>query len=116
MDSGTGPRALPRVGFAIRRSRDQRLVSTYPGLFAAADVLRGRLAAGQPPCALRLLIVDEHLFLAAMEFSRCARSRRAAAIREDEPTEDQNDLPYRQLRRGRPTLLSASSAVRPALL
>src|SRR5687768_12950434 len=57
MDSGTGTRALPRVGFPIRRSRDQRLVSTYSGLIAAAHVLHRLLAPRHPPCALSLLIM-----------------------------------------------------------
>ena len=54
-------RALPRVGFPIRRSRDQRLVSTSPGLIAAAHVLLRLLAPRHPPCALILLIDEEHL-------------------------------------------------------
>jgi hypothetical protein len=57
MDSGTDTRALPRVGFPIRTSRDQGLVSTSPGLFAAAHVLHRLLAPRHPPCALRLLIM-----------------------------------------------------------
>jgi hypothetical protein len=56
MDSGTGMRALPRMGFPIRRSWDQRLVSTYPRLIAAAHVLLRLLAPRHPPCALVLLI------------------------------------------------------------
>jgi hypothetical protein len=56
MDSGRSTRALPRVGFPIRRSRDQRLVSTSPGLIAAAHVLHRLLAPRHPPCALVLLI------------------------------------------------------------
>src|SRR5512145_2902885 len=55
MDSGRSTRALPRVGFPIRRSRDQRLVSTSPGLIAAAHVLHRLLAPRHPPCALSLL-------------------------------------------------------------
>ena len=70
MYSGGDTRALPRVGFPIRRSRDQRLVSTSPGLFAAAHVLHRLLAPRHPPCALRLLIVKNTLY-ATMEFSRC---------------------------------------------
>ena len=70
-DSGTGTRALPRVGFPIRTPRDQRLVSTYPGLFAAAHVLLRLLAPRHPPCALCLLIMKNTVF-AAMEFSRYA--------------------------------------------
>src|SRR6266511_2228739 len=56
MYSAGDTRALPRVGFPIRRSRDQRLVSTSPGLIAAAHVLRRLSAPRHPPCALVLLI------------------------------------------------------------
>ena len=56
MDSGGGTRALPRVSFLIRRSPDQRLVSTSPRLIAAAHVLLRLLAPRHPPCALILLI------------------------------------------------------------
>jgi hypothetical protein len=73
MNSGRGTRALPRVGFPIRTSRDQRMVSSFPGLFAAAHVLLRLLAPRHPPCALRLLIM-KNTVVAAMEFSRCARS------------------------------------------
>src|SRR5207248_1986438 len=48
--------ALPLVGFPIRKSRDQRSVSTSPGLIAAAHVLHRLLAPRHPPCALILLI------------------------------------------------------------
>src|ERR671935_28992 len=57
MCSGEATRALPRVGFPIRKSRDQRLVSTYPGLIAAAHVLHRLLAPRHPPHALHLLIM-----------------------------------------------------------
>src|SRR5437016_13852886 len=77
MYSGMGTRALPRAGFPIRTSRDQRLVSTYSGLFAAAHVLLRLLAPRHPPCALSLLIVKNTLNV-AMELSRCARSRCAS--------------------------------------
>src|ERR1044072_4745651 len=70
MYSGMGTRALPRARFPIRTSRDQRLVSTYSGLFAAAHILLRLLAPRHPPCALSLLIVKNTLY-AAMEFSRC---------------------------------------------
>ena len=56
MYSGRSTRALPRVSFLIRRSRDQRSVSTSPGLIAAAHVLHRLLAPRHPPCALILLI------------------------------------------------------------
>ena len=56
MYSGGSTRALPRVSFLIRRSRDQRSVSISPGLIAAAHVLHRLLAPRHPPCALVLLI------------------------------------------------------------
>src|SRR6478672_5690534 len=78
MYSGMGTRALPRAGFPIRISRDQRLVSTYSGLFAAAHVLLRLLAPRHPPCALSLLIVKNTLDV-AMEFSRCAPAPKCPA-------------------------------------
>ncbi len=73
MYSGASTTALPVVGFPIRKSRGQRLVSTSPELIAAAHVLLRLLAPRHPPCALSLLIVKNSL-VTAMEFSRCARS------------------------------------------
>ena len=72
-DSGRGMRALPRIGFPIRKSRDQRLVSTSPGLIAAAHVLHRLSAPRHPPCAL-VLLIEKNTRVAAMEFSRCARA------------------------------------------
>src|SRR5262245_27058012 len=74
MDSGTGTRALPRVAYPIRTSRDQRMVSSSPGLFAAAHVLLRLLAPRHPPCAL-ILLIRKNTCVAAMEFSRCTRTR-----------------------------------------
>src|SRR5215210_9357278 len=74
MYSGRDTRALPRVGFPIRKSRDQRLVSISPGLIAAAHVLHRLLAPRHPPCALVLLIVKNTYFTSTMEFSRCTRT------------------------------------------
>src|SRR5688572_23751346 len=71
MCSGSGTRALPRVGFPIRKSWDQRLVSTYPRLIAAAHVLHRLLVPRHPPCALILLTGRTYVDV-AMEFSRCA--------------------------------------------
>jgi hypothetical protein len=56
MCSGESTRALPRVGFPIRKSRDQRLVSTSSGLIAATHVLHRLSAPRHPPRALILLI------------------------------------------------------------
>src|SRR6266446_5262566 len=55
--------ALPLAGFPIRKSRDQRSVSTSPGLIAAAHVLHRLLAPRHPPCALSLLIVKNTFLL-----------------------------------------------------
>src|SRR5438552_61499 len=68
MYSGRDTRALPRVGFPIRRSRDQWLVSTSPGLFAAAHVLHRLLAPRHPPCALHLLIMKNTVLLSLWSF------------------------------------------------
>ena len=63
MYSGASTSALPLVGFPIRKSRDQRSVSTSPGLIAAAHVLLRLLAPRHPPCALSLLIVKNSILL-----------------------------------------------------
>ena len=57
------------------------MVSSSPGLIAAAHVLLRLLAPRHPPCALCLLIMEEHR-VAAMEFSRCtqANARRSTAL------------------------------------
>jgi hypothetical protein len=51
------------------------MVSSFPGLFAAAHVLLRLLAPRHPPCALSLLIM-KNTVVAAMEFSRCTRQKR----------------------------------------
>jgi hypothetical protein len=58
MCSGGSTRALPRVGSPIRRSSDQRLISTYPRLIAAVHVLLRLLAPRHPPRALRILTIE----------------------------------------------------------
>ena len=95
-DSGKGTRALPRAGFPIRKSRDHRLVSTYPGLIAAAHVLHRLLAPRHPPCAL-VLLIRKNTCVAAMEFSRCA-GRRPLSKRENPPqaTVSQNSTAHVQ--------------------
>src|ERR1041385_7814308 len=85
MYSDAGPSALPLVGFPIRRSRGQRLVSTSPGLIAAAHVLLRLLAPRHPPCAL-VLLIRKNTRVAAMEFSKCTRA--ALADREEPPRRD----------------------------
>jgi hypothetical protein len=56
MCSGGGTRALPRVGFPIRKSSDQRLISSSPRLIAAVHVLHRLQVPRHPPCALIHLI------------------------------------------------------------
>jgi hypothetical protein len=96
--SGGNTRALPRVGFPIRKSRDQRLVSTSPGLIAAAHVLHRLLAPRHPPCAL-ILLIRKNTCIAAMEFSRCTRARRPHSERTAQKAVFQNSTAW--LRRGR---------------
>src|SRR5436190_21783087 len=74
MYSGESTRALPRVGFPIRRSRGQRLVSTSPGLIAAAHVLHRLSAPRHPPCALVLLIEKNTFYHYGVFKVRAARS------------------------------------------
>jgi hypothetical protein len=100
MDSDGSTRALPRVSFLIRRSRDQRSVSTSSGLIAAAHVLRRLLAPRHPPCALVLLIRKEHVDV-AMEFSRYAHALEHALHEGRRPA------------RGRPPIPQSSTAYGP---
>src|SRR3954464_4099180 len=81
--SGASTTALPVVGFPIRRSRGQRLVSTSPGLIAAAHVLLRLLAPRHPPCALSLLIV-KNSFQLLWSFQG-ARGRDVRSTRERRP-------------------------------
>src|ERR671929_447216 len=85
-DSGESTRALPRVSFLIRKSRDQRLVSTSPGLIAAAHVLHRLSAPRHPPCAL-VLLIRKNTCVAAMEFSRCTRAAPAQPRSPREPAD-----------------------------
>ena len=73
MCSGGSTRALPRAGFPIRRSRGQRLVSTSPGLIAAAHVLLRLSAPRHPPCALVLLIRKNTCVLPLWSFQGARR-------------------------------------------
>ena len=84
MYSARSTRALPRVGFPIRKSRDQRLVSTSPALIAAAHVLHRLLAPRHPPCAL-VLLIEKNTLCVAMEFSRYVGPKRP---RENRPAKD----------------------------
>src|SRR5436190_10485296 len=65
MYSAGSTSALPLVGFPIRRSRGQRLVSTSPGLIAAAHVLHRLSAPRHPPCAL-VLLIEKNTFVMSL--------------------------------------------------
>ena len=96
MYSGRSTRALPRVGFPIRKSRDQRLVSISPGLIAAAHVLHRLLAPRHPPCALVLLISKNTLCCRYGVF-KVRAGRRPALTENDrtyEGTVSQNSAAY----------------------
>src|SRR5438105_640765 len=58
MDSAYRTAALPAVGFPIRTSPDQCLVSGSPTLFAATHVLLRLLSPRHPSCALRSLVIS----------------------------------------------------------
>jgi hypothetical protein len=84
MDSVQGTRALPRVGFPIRKSPDRRSFSSSPRLIAAIHVLHRLLVPRHPPCALVLLFVSpnfsrEHqLPLCSFQGAHGPRARRRA--------------------------------------
>ena len=98
--SGKSTRALPRVGFPIRTSWDQRLVSISPRLIAAAHVLHRLLAPRHPPCALVLLIEKNTCFCHYGVFKVRAGS---TAHREEPPrgrslkTQQRTSLPNTEL-------------------
>src|SRR5438105_8867423 len=58
MYSGRRTAALPAVGFPIRTSPDQSLVSGSPTLFAATHVLLRLLSPRHPSCALCSLVIS----------------------------------------------------------
>jgi hypothetical protein len=78
MYSDRSTRALPRAGFPIRKSSDQRMVSSFPRLIAAAHVLHRLLAPRHPPCALSLLTRKNTFLLPLWSFqgARGAGSKR----------------------------------------
>jgi hypothetical protein len=86
MDSARDTRALPRVGFPIRRSRGQRLVSTSPGLIAAAHVLHRLSAPRHPPCALVLLIRKNTCVMSLWSFQGAVGPRRLRGSAFSRPT------------------------------
>jgi hypothetical protein len=114
MDSVCGTRALPRVGFPIRKSPDQRLLGSSPRLIAAINVLHRLLVPRHSPCALVLLIHDspsfENTTSTAVQFSRYRRD----ASRSERPTSEPDRLADRLERRS--VGLSKLNSMRPATL
>src|SRR2546422_3918200 len=78
MDSARGTAALPAVGFPIRTSPDQSLVSGSPTLFAATHVLPRLLSPRHPSCALGSLVIS--LFNAPSPSSRRPGSSAASVV------------------------------------
>jgi hypothetical protein len=107
MYSGMGTRALPRVGFPIRKSRDQRLVSTSPRLIAAAHVLHRLLAPRHPPCAL-ILLIRKNTFVMSLWSFQGARARSASRTRSRPEPVSQNSAAY-DMHTSRSTYFQASS-------
>jgi hypothetical protein len=66
--------ALPAVGFPIRISPDQSLVSGSPTLFAATHVLLRLLSPRHPSCALGSLVIFSSRFHSSSEAPRRPRS------------------------------------------
>src|ERR1700745_391078 len=81
MDSAGNTRALPHVGFSIRRSWVPRLVSTSPALIAAAHALHRLLAPRHPPCALVLLIEKNTFYVPLWSFQGALGQRPKTATR-----------------------------------
>ena len=82
MDSAPDDRALPRPGFPIRRSPDQRPLSGSPKLIAASHVLPRLLAPRHPPCALSSLtmLADRHPLEKRMSDRNAWQSHHALAL------------------------------------
>src|SRR5438874_807578 len=77
MYSVGGTAALPAVGFPIRTSSDQSLVSGSPGLFAATHVLLRLLSPRHPSCALcSLVILSSSSIIPDSKAKDLARARR----------------------------------------
>src|SRR3982751_5190613 len=70
MDSARRTAALPAVGFPIRKSPDQSLVSGSPKLIAATRVLLRLLSPRHPSCALSSLVIVSSRSLA--QATRCS--------------------------------------------
>src|SRR6267378_7729437 len=87
MNSVQGTAALPAVGFPIRTSPDQSLVSGSPTLFAATHVLLRLLSPRHPSCALCSLVISlPSSFMLLFEKTRVQRGSVVNRIFLAEPT------------------------------
>src|SRR5882724_321595 len=86
MDSVQGTAALPAVGFPIRTSPDQSLVSGSPTLFAATHVLLRLLSPRHPSCALCSLVIS--LFNAPDTLLEKTRVQRGSVVNQIPPPDD----------------------------
>src|SRR4051812_7853035 len=71
--------ALPTVGFPIRISPDQSLVSGSPTLFAATHVLLRLLSPRHPSCALCSLVIHSSHDSSSRDFVE-TRVQRSAVV------------------------------------
>ncbi len=74
------------AGFPIRKSPDQSLVGSSPGLIAASNVLPRLLVPRHPPCALTNLATK--MLASTVQFSRYGRSRPVPPRARCLPTEE----------------------------
>src|SRR6266403_1976850 len=88
MDSVQGTAALPAVGFPIRTSPDQSLVSGSPTLFAATHVLLRLLSPRHPSCALCSLVIS--LFYSSFTLLEKTRVQRGSVLNRNPPPNDTN--------------------------
>src|SRR6266404_4909251 len=86
MDSVQGTAALPAVGFPIRTSPDQSLVSGSPTLFAATHVLLRLLSPRHPSCALCSLVIS--LFNSSFTLLEKTRVQRGSVVNRVPPPDD----------------------------
>src|SRR5712664_61824 len=86
MDSAPGTAALPAVGFPIRTSPDQSLVSGSPTLFAATHVLLRLLSPRHPSCALCSLVIS--LFNAPDTLLEKTRVQRGSVVNQIRSPDD----------------------------
>ena len=103
MDSARGTAALPAVGFPIRTSPDQSLVSGSPTLFAATHVLLRLLSPRHPSCALCSLVIS---LPAPSPSSRRPGSSAASWLTDTCRTTHSCLLAHMQLSKNRPLLRS----------